>query len=73
MDKEGELYTLDELSSQLQLITESKYVYWTRSVKLKLQEKYGEDLSFNEVRGRYNVVTLSKAAKHIINDICQKN
>ena len=67
MELEGELYTLDELRTQLQLITNSKDVYCTGSIKRKLQDKYGEDISFNGVRGRRNVVCLSNVAKHIIN------
>ena len=51
METEGDLYTLDELRTQLQLIMESEDVYCTRSIKCKLQEKYGENISFNEVRG----------------------
>ena len=52
MKSEGELYTLDELRTQLQLITNSKDVYCTGSIKRKLQDKYGGDISFNGVRGR---------------------
>ena len=51
MEVEKKLYTLDELQTQLQFITESEDVYCTRSIKRKLQEKYGEDTFFNEVLG----------------------
>ena len=73
MESEGELYTLDELRTQLQLIKNSKDVYSTGSIKRKLQDKYGEDISFNGVRGRRNVVCLSNVAKHIINEMWYEN
>ena len=66
MESERELYILDELRTQLQLIC-------TGSIKHKLQDKYGEDISFNGARCRRNVVCLSKVAKHIINDMWYKN
>ena len=43
MEVEKKLYTLDELQTQLQFVTESEDIYCTRSIKRKLQEKYGED------------------------------
>ena len=61
MEKEGKLYTLDELRTQLLLIAESEDVYCTGSIKCKLQQKHGEDVSFNEVSGRCNVICLSEA------------
>ena len=69
MEVEKKLYTLDELQTQLQFITESEDVYCTRSIKRKLQEKYGEDTFFNEVLGWCNVVCLSNIKQHIINDM----
>ena len=39
----------------------------------KLQDKYGEDTSFNRVRGQHNVVCLSNFAKHIINEMWYEN
>ena len=55
------------------MIRNSKDVYCTGSIKRKLQDKYGEDISFNGARCRRNVVCLSKVAKHIINDMWYKN
>ena len=66
MESEGELYTLDELRTQLQLITNSKDVYCTGSIKHKLQDKYVEDISFSEVHGQRNVVCLSNVASTLL-------
>ena len=49
METEGELHTLENLQNQLKVITGSEDVYCTRSIKRKLQEKYGSDISLNEV------------------------
>ena len=55
IEMEGELHTLEDLRNQLMQITGSDDVYCTRSIKRKLQDKYGSDISFNEVSGRCNV------------------
>ena len=44
MEIEGELDTLDQLKTHVQLITESEDAYCTRSIECKLQERYGEDM-----------------------------
>ena len=73
LETEGELHTLKEIHQQLTLIADSDEVYSEKSIKRKLQEKYGNEITFNELDGRCNVACLSKVSKYLINKIWYKN
>ena len=68
LDKEGELYTLDEIYERMVDFAQSdEYVYiHKKRLKQKLEEKYGDFLMFSEIDGKRNVVCFRHTANYII-------
>ena len=73
LETEGELHTLSELHQQMISIAGTTDVYSEKWIKVKLIEKYQDNINFNEVNGRCNVVCLSSVSKYLINDMWYKN
>ena len=70
LDKEGEVYTLDEIYERMVDFAQSdEYVYTKKRLKQKLEEKYGDFLMFSEIDGKRNVVCFRHTANYIINQI----
>ena len=68
MESEGELYSLYELQQKLKEIASSSDVYEIKSIKKKLQERYGSHIYISEVDGRKNVVCFKNSVAYLVND-----
>ena len=65
MESEGELYSLYELQQKLKEIASSSDVI--KTIKKKLQERYGSHIYISEVDGRKNVVCFKNSVAYLVN------
>ena len=72
-EADGELYTLKKLHEKMSALSnDTTDIYSIKSLKLKLQEKYKDDICFSEIPGRENVITFRQMANLSLSELKKK-
>ena len=67
------MYSLKEIHEKMLALSENKDVYSQKWLRIKLKERYKDNIFFTEINGKANVVCFRNLAGFLLNDVWFSN